>query len=153
MMIWIIDACSDIETQDERLKTTIKGRGSASKPDARYMDVTRHAVDDGWNSEEEKSNPETSVIIEKPRTIISRNKSPDIPFEQSINPYRGCEHGCIYCYARPTHAYFDLSPGLDFETKLFAKTDAANLLEKELAKQSYQCSPIALGQIRILTNR
>ena len=77
--------------------------------------------------------------------MIVRNASPDIPFEQSINPYRGCEHGCIYCYARPSHAYLGLSPGLDFETKIYAKTDAAPLLERELAKPGYRCRPIALG--------
>lgn len=125
--------------------TSRKGRGSWSKPDARYLSTTRHDVDDGWPSDNEENKPITTVTIEKSKTIIARNKSPDIPFEQSINPYRGCEHGCIYCYARPTHAYFDLSPGLDFETKLFAKPDAVKLLEKELAAPAYQCSPIALG--------
>jgi DNA repair photolyase len=83
--------------------------------------------------------------VERARTIISRNDSPDIPFDQSINPYRGCEHGCIYCYARPSHAYLELSPGLDFETKLFAKTNAAELLREELAKPTYAVSPISLG--------
>ena len=123
----------------------IKGRGSSSKPDARYLNYTRHFVDDGWEHTLEENKPVTSVTVERPKTIISRNKSPDIPFDQSINPYRGCEHGCIYCYARPTHAYVDLSPGIDFETKLFAKPDAAALLEKELAVASYTCSPMALG--------
>lgn len=87
----------------------------------------------------------TTVTIEHPRTIISRNASPDIHFDRSINPYRGCEHGCIYCFARPTHAYHDLSPGLDFETRLFAKPDAPALLRAELAKRGYQCAPMALG--------
>ena len=87
----------------------------------------------------------TSVTIEHARTIITRNQSPDVPFDRSINPYRGCEHGCIYCFARPSHAFHDLSPGLDFETKLFAKPDAATLLRAELAKPSYACAPIALG--------
>ena len=87
----------------------------------------------------------TSVAIERPRTILSRNTSPDIPFDRSINPYRGCEHGCIYCFARPTHAYYDLSPGLDFETKLFAKPDAAALLKAELAKSGYVAKPVAMG--------
>ena len=85
------------------------------------------------------------MLPEPARTIISRNKSPDIAFSQSINPYRGCEHGCIYCYARPSHAYVGLSPGLDFETKLFYKADAAAVLRKELAAPSYKCSPIMLG--------
>ncbi len=87
----------------------------------------------------------TTVTIEKPKTIITRNQSPDIVFDQSINPYRGCEHGCIYCFARPSHAYHDLSPGLDFETKLFAKPDAPALLRAELAKRGYVCKPIAFG--------
>ena len=87
----------------------------------------------------------TGVTVEKPRTIISRNTSPDVPFDRSINAYRGCEHGCIYCFARPTHAFLDLSPGIDFETKLFAKPDAATLLRGELAKRSYRVSPIAMG--------
>lgn len=87
----------------------------------------------------------TQVSIEHPKTIISRNRSPDVPFDRSINPYRGCEHGCIYCFARPSHAYHDLSPGLDFETKLFAKPDAATLLRAELAKKSYRVAPIAFG--------
>ena len=87
----------------------------------------------------------TAVTVETPRTIISRNTSPDVPFDRSINAYRGCEHGCIYCFARPTHAYLDLSPGLDFETKLFAKPDAAALLRAELGKRGYDCAPIAMG--------
>jgi DNA repair photolyase len=87
----------------------------------------------------------TSVTVEQPKTIISRNTSPDIPFDQSINPYRGCEHGCVYCYARPTHAFYDLSPGLDFESRLFAKPDAARLLRVALAKPGYRATPMALG--------
>ena len=87
----------------------------------------------------------TSVTVEHPRTIITRNQSPDVPFDRSINPYRGCEHGCIYCFARPSHAFHDLSPGLDFETKLFAKPDAAALLRAELSKKGYACQPIAMG--------
>ena len=87
----------------------------------------------------------TTVTVEKPKTILSRNQSPDIPFDRSINPYRGCEHGCIYCFARPTHAYHDLSPGVDFETKLFAKPDAPALLRTELSKRGYVCKPIAFG--------
>ena len=137
---------SDIQIKDIRHnKKSIKGRGSSSEPDARYLKHTRHDIDDGWDTETEETKVVTSVMAEKPKTIISRNQSPDIPFELSINPYRGCEHGCIYCYARPSHAYVDLSPGIDFETKLFYKSNAATLLEKELAAASYQCSPIALG--------
>jgi len=131
--------------EDKHGKKGVKGRGSASKPDARFLSHTRHEIDDGWNSVEEEIKPVTTVTIERPKSIISRNKSPDLPFEQSINAYRGCEHGCIYCYARPSHAYLDLSPGLDFETKLFAKPDAAELLKKELSVANYKCSPIALG--------
>lgn len=136
---------SDHETTAKSNTQVIKGRGSSSKPDARYLSHTRHQIDDGWENEQEENKPVTTVTIEKPKTIITKNKSPDIPFDQSINAYRGCEHGCIYCYARPTHAYYDLSPGLDFETKLFAKPNAAELLEKELTRPAYKCSPIALG--------
>ncbi|MEM7027744.1 MAG: PA0069 family radical SAM protein [Pseudomonadota bacterium] len=123
----------------------IKGRGSASQPDARYLSQTRESIEDGWEKQLEESKLTTSVLPEKAKSIIARNQSPDIPFSQSINPYRGCEHGCIYCYARPAHAYMDLSPGLDFESKLFYKLDAVQLLEKEIAAKNYQCSPIALG--------
>ena len=108
-------------------------------------------VDDGdWLDDREALGdvpipPPTTVTIERPKTIITRNKSPDIPFDRSINAYRGCEHGCIYCFARPTHVFHDLSPGIDFETKLFAKPDAATLLRAELMKPSYRCAPIAMG--------
>jgi DNA repair photolyase len=135
---------SEIKRDGKDLKI-LKGRGTSSKIDARYLNHTRHDIDDGWNSVEEQIKPETTVINEKPKSIISRNQSPDLPFDQSINPYRGCEHGCIYCYARPSHAYQDLSPGIDFETKLFAKQNAAELLEKELSASNYKCTPIALG--------
>lgn len=122
----------------------IKGRGTAAKIDGRYNTYQREIVEDGWFQEPENP-PKTTVEIEHPKTIITRNQSPDLPFSQSINAYRGCEHGCIYCYARPSHAYLGLSPGLDFETKLTAKPDAAKLLKKELAAKNYQCSPISLG--------
>jgi len=116
----------------------------------RFESVAREAFDDGWTpdepvSDEMRRSLKTSVTIERARSIISRNDSPDIGFSQSINPYRGCEHGCPYCYARPSHAYLELSPGLDFETKLFAKTNAPELLREELAKPGYKASPIALG--------
>ncbi|HST27950.1 MAG TPA: PA0069 family radical SAM protein [Rudaea sp.] len=124
----------------------IKGRGAASNPEGRFETVAREAEDDGWEREPEPApHPATTVTEERARSIISRNASPDIPFEQSINPYRGCEHGCIYCYARPSHGYLNLSAGLDFETRLFAKTNAAELLRKELAKPGYRASPIHLG--------
>jgi len=123
-----------------------KGRGALGNPGGRFDRTGRETFDDGWEREEETPAPlHTTVTVEQARTIISRNDSPDIPFDQSINPYRGCEHGCIYCYARPTHAYLGLSPGLDFETRLYAKPDAAALLRRELAKPGYRCSPINLG--------
>src|SRR5687767_4236397 len=125
-------------------------RGARSFVQGRFESVAREAFDDGWTPEEpvgdEMSRPlKTSVTIERARSIISHNDSPDVGFSQSINPYRGCEHGCIYCYARPSHSYLELSPGLDFETKLYAKTNAAEQLREELAKPGYQPSPIALG--------
>jgi DNA repair photolyase len=126
--------------------TVRTGRGAVSNPAGRFEKTRIEATDDGWGILEEPLPAlETVVQAEAARRIIARNASPDIPFTQSINPYRGCEHGCIYCYARPSHAYMGLSPGLDFETRLFYKADAAALLEKELAAKSYQCSPIALG--------
>lgn len=124
----------------------LKGRGSATQFDNRYLSEHYEDIDDGWSqAEEQQPSVKTRVTVEKAKTIITRNQSPDIPFTQSINPYRGCEHGCSYCYARPAHAYVDLSPGIDFETKLFAKPNAAELLKNALAKTGYQCSPIALG--------
>jgi DNA repair photolyase len=123
-----------------------KLRGASSQIQGRYESVARSPFDDGWTPDDEPA-PEirTTVAEERARSIISRNDSPDIPFEQSINAYRGCEHGCIYCYARPTHAYLELSPGLDFESKLFAKTNAVELLKEELGKRGYQCKPLAFG--------
>lgn len=124
----------------------IKGRGAASNPEGRFESIEKTREDDGWHREETAApRPPTQVTEERARSIISRNDSPDIHFTQSINPYRGCEHGCVYCYARPSHGYLNLSPGIDFETKLFAKTNAAELLRKELAKPGYVCSPINLG--------
>src|SRR6202022_1896009 len=99
----------------------------------------------GWQSIEDLPPFKTEVAIDTARKVITRNTSPDIPFDRSINPYRGCEHGCVYCFARPTHAYLGLSPGLDFETRIFVKPDAPALLRAELAKPSYACAPIALG--------
>ena len=126
--------------------TVRTGRGAVSNPDGRFESTRTELVDDGWGTIDEALPPlETTVRPEPARTIISRNRSPDIRFDQSINPYRGCEHGCIYCYARPSHAYLNLSPGLDFETRLFYKKDAAQLLERELAAPSYKCSPITIG--------
>jgi DNA repair photolyase len=123
-----------------------KGRGAGSNGAGRFEATTRVAVDDGWGSlEAEPVKLETIVRAVVAKSIISRNKSPDIPFEQSINPYYGCEHGCIYCYARPSHGYLNLSPGLDFETRLFYKPNAAELLDAELRRPGYRVSPIALG--------
>jgi DNA repair photolyase len=123
----------------------LKGRGTANKADARYLEFEREVFHDDWDKPVEEENFQTTVMEEQARTIITRNSSPDVPFELSINPYRGCEHGCNYCYARPSHAYLDLSPGIDFETKLFAKINAAELLHRELAKPTYVCKPIAMG--------
>ncbi|MCS3903587.1 DNA repair photolyase [Methylohalomonas lacus] len=133
------------ESADKQRSLPRKGRGAASKPDARYLGDTREAFDDGWYQDTEIAPLRTTVTVEHSKTVLSRNNSPDIPFEQSVNAYRGCEHGCIYCYARPTHAYMDLSPGLDFESRLFVKPDAPELLRQALAKPGYVCKPIALG--------
>ena len=126
--------------------TIRKGRGALSNPAGRFQARSVSAFDDGWEREEEPlPRLETELRPDPARSIIARNQSPDINFDQSINPYRGCEHGCIYCYARPSHAWLDLSPGLDFETRLFYKKDAAKLLEGELSRRGYRPSPIALG--------
>ncbi|WP_024848170.1 PA0069 family radical SAM protein [Aminobacter sp. J41] len=122
-----------------------RGRAAGVNPTGRYEALTRHVFDDGWNTLEELPPFKTTVQVERPRTIITRNDSPDISFDRSINPYRGCEHGCVYCFARPTHAYMGLSAGLDFESKLFAKPDAARLLERELSKPGYEPKTIAIG--------
>lgn len=123
-----------------------KGRGAVSNSSGRFETHTIHAVDDGWQS---YLTPETSIRTQwrddNSRSVISRNRSPDIHFDRSINPYRGCEHGCVYCFARPTHTWLGHSAGLDFETRLYAKRDAATLLRKELSKPGYQCEPIAIG--------
>ncbi len=123
-----------------------KGRGATKQIEGRFESVARERVDDGWGTADEELPPlRTKVTVEHPKTVLQCQKSPDLPFEYSLNAYRGCEHGCIYCYARPSHGYLNLSPGLDFETRLFAKPDAPKLLRAELAKPSYRCSPIALG--------
>jgi DNA repair photolyase len=128
-----------------------KGRGATFNPANRYRRDAREAVDDGWSQPPDDADSDalpplrTVVAIQPARSIIAHNDSPDVPFGQSINPYQGCEHGCIYCFARPTHAYLDLSPGVDFETRLFAKPNAPELLRKALAKPGYACDPIAMG--------
>ena len=125
-----------------------KGRGAVSNRSGRFEAAQREAVDDGWHwAEDEEETPplRTTVTADTSRTVISWNRSPDLPFDRSINPYRGCEHGCIYCFARPTHAYLGLSPGLDFETRLIAKFGAPALLAKELGARGYRCAVMALG--------
>jgi DNA repair photolyase len=122
-----------------------RGRGAGINPSGRFEPQEREVLDDGWQTIETLEPFRTEVQVEKPRSIITRNDSPDIPFDRSINPYRGCEHGCIYCFARPTHAFMGLSAGLDFESKLFAKPDAARLLERELSKPGYKPKTIAIG--------
>src|SRR5437660_10541753 len=122
-----------------------RGRGAHSNASGRYEPVARIAFDDGWRSLEDLPPFETKVTEERARKIITRNESPDISFDRSINPYRGCEHGCVYCFARPTHAYMGLPPGLDFESKLLVKPDAPALLEKELSAPNHQVRTIAIG--------
>ena len=132
------------------LPPPIRGRGATANPDPVRTGALRREADGDWLDAQHDIDgsappPRTTVTVETPRTIITRNSSPDISFDRSINAYRGCEHGCVYCYARPTHAFHDLSPGLDFETKLFAKPDAAKLLRAELAKPVYRPAPLAIG--------
>jgi len=134
-------------TDDALPDQAIKGRGAVSNRVSRYFKEERARTTDGWDTPDDEDLPplRTTVMRDATRTIIARNESPDIGFDRSINPYRGCEHGCIYCFARPTHAYLGLSPGLDFETKLLMKPDAAKLLEQELRKPGYQPAVIAMG--------
>jgi DNA repair photolyase len=122
-----------------------KGRGATINPEGRFEHLARESFDDGWFQDAAEARVPTVVTEERVKRIISHNESPDLPFSQSINPYRGCEHGCIYCYARPSHGYLGLSPGLDFETRLIAKINAAEALLAELARPSYRCDVIALG--------
>ena len=126
--------------------TPLRGLGAKTNASGRYESQVVEAFDDGWTAEDEgPAKLATTLQAEKARTILTRNDSPDVGFDRSINPYRGCEHGCIYCYARPAHAYMGLSPGIDFETKLFFKPEAARLLEKELSKPGYRCAPVHIG--------
>jgi DNA repair photolyase len=122
-----------------------RGRGAETNRSGRYEKLARAFLDDGWGTLDFLPPLKTEVQIEQAKKIITRNSSPDISFDRSVNPYRGCEHGCAYCFARPTHAYMGLSPGLDFETRLFAKPNAAELLEKELAKPGYEVKTLAIG--------
>lgn len=127
-------------------RDTRRGRGAGINPDGRFESTRHEAVDDGWGSLDEPLPPlRTQLFVDRARSILNRNDSPDIPFSQSINPYRGCEHGCVYCYARPTHGYLGLSAGLDFETKIYHKPDAAALLEAELRRPGYRVEPVSLG--------
>lgn len=139
------DGQFESDTASNRAGKTRPGRGALSNPANRYSSTRQVDFDDGWWQEETESPLATELIPDHGRTIISTNQSPDIPFDQSINPYRGCEHGCIYCYARPTHTYWDLSPGLDFETKIITKPAAATLLRKALTRVGYQCKVINIG--------
>ena len=126
-------------------QTPIRGRGTAINPHNRFAPTRSVAEDDGWYQDETPPTRATEVRLETAKTIIARNQSPDVGFDRSVNPYRGCEHGCVYCFARPSHAYWDLSPGIDFETRLIAKTNLADRLEAELSKPNYVPQPIALG--------
>ena len=128
------------------MKTLRKGRGAASNRSGRYERYDHAAFDDGWGTIDEEPPPlRTEVRPDASRTVITRNESPDLGFDRSINVYRGCEHGCVYCYARPTHAYLGLSPGQDFESRIFAKYQVASQLERELARPGYECRVMALG--------
>ncbi len=122
-----------------------RGRGAAVNPAGRFERLRTEPVDDGWEIEEDLPPVRTQVTIDRSRSVLVRNTSPDLPFDRSLNPYRGCEHGCTYCYARPSHAQLGLSPGLDFETRLVAKPDAPRLLEAALRKPGYRVAPIAIG--------
>jgi len=124
----------------------IHGRGAISNTAHRFESLDRQPVDDGWARDDADLSPQDTQVIEQPaRSALTRNDSPDIPFDRSVNPYQGCEHGCIYCYARPSHAYHGLSPGLDFETKIIARPNIAERLREELAKPGYQPAPVTLG--------
>jgi DNA repair photolyase len=143
-----IDRSTDARVAEQRIPlAALKGRGSATRLAHRFERDARENFDDGWDRSDEEAAaiPRTEVTWETARSIIARNDSPDIHFDRSINPYRGCEHGCIYCYARPTHSYLNLSPGLDFETKIIAKRNAVELLRAELAARSYRPRMIAIG--------
>ncbi|MGH8161711.1 MAG: PA0069 family radical SAM protein [Gammaproteobacteria bacterium] len=122
-----------------------KGRGAAASPEGRFESLRHQREDDGWFPPEEEGRPRTTLGVDRARRVLTDNRSPDVGFSRSLNPYRGCEHGCAYCYARPTHSYLGLSPGLDFEMKLFYKPDAPEQLARELAAPNYRPTPVALG--------
>ena len=123
----------------------LRGRGVASNEVGRYERLRRNAESDGWDTPDDQSVLRTEVSIEPVRKAITYNASPDLPFDRSVNPYRGCEHGCVYCFARPGHAWLGLSPGLDFETRLIARPDLPDVMDQELSRPSYSCKPIAIG--------
>ncbi|MEX0320249.1 MAG: PA0069 family radical SAM protein [Ruegeria sp.] len=129
----------------ESLRQKTRGRGTAANPAGRFEKFGTVAVDDGWEVDEDLPPVRTEIREELARSLITYNRSPDLPFDRSINPYRGCEHGCVYCFARPTHAYLGLSPGLDFETRLVARPNAADILRKELSARRYKTAVIAIG--------
>ena len=131
--------------QDQIGRERRRARGAGTNRSGRYEKTSRERFDDGWDIEEELPPFRTEVSVERPRSAITRNASPDIHFDRSINPYRGCEHGCIYCFARPTHAYLGLSPGLDFETRLIARPGLPEVLRRELRRKNYTVRPIAMG--------
>ncbi len=136
----------DDRAYDRRADTPRKGRGAVSNRTGRFEAFETEAIWDGWETEpDDEPHLRTTVTRDTSRTVIAHNTSPDLGFDQSINPYRGCEHGCVYCFARPTHAWLGLSPGLDFESRLFAKPDAPKILRKELARPGYKPKVIALG--------
>ncbi len=139
-------ADSFVERHGERIRDARRrGRGAGINPAGRFEPISRHVFDDGWQAFDDLPPFKTEVQVEAARKIVTRNESPDVPFDRSINPYRGCEHGCVYCFARPTHSHMGLSAGLDFEAKLFAKPNAAKLLRKELAAPGYEPRCIAMG--------
>jgi len=136
------DRMSNLSTSKQQIH---KGRGAVTNTSGRFESHSLEAFDDGWELPEDESRPKTQVQADASKSILVYNDSPDLPFDRSINPYRGCEHGCVYCFARPSHAYLGFSPGLDFETQILSKPNAAALLDKTLRKPCYECQPIALG--------
>jgi len=138
-------ACLPLDLPPADPRQRLKARGAASNPAGRFEPYARIVEPDGWDLIEEDKLLRTEVSVERPKSVITRNQSPDVPFDRSVNPYRGCEHGCIYCYARPTHGFLGLSAGLDFETRLVARPEAPDLLAQELSKRGYRVAPIAIG--------
>ncbi|MEO0326978.1 MAG: PA0069 family radical SAM protein [Pseudomonadota bacterium] len=141
----VIAGRQDSSVDKLRTERRNRGRGATLNPTGRFEALSHHVFDDGWQTLQDLPAFSTKVVVEKAKSIITRNESPDISFDRSINPYRGCEHGCIYCYARPAHAFMGLSPGTDFETNIFAKPNSAKLLRRELAKKGYKPRTLALG--------